>query len=188
MWGSMNALLVISAVFLFVIKFKKLPPSENPDDWATFSTYFNNMLNPILMSFYIYFLIKLTFVAADYNKKNVGDQLRQNAFIEISKRLYSLATTIKDSSNIKRDLDFLKIDIISFSATMNHLFEIKNLELVTDELCNSLSAISECPFIQHEMRESQFDYQEFIALFEKFDNQRITLIDMLQKKILKDDK
>jgi DNA repair ATPase RecN len=138
------------------------------------------------MSFNIYFLIKLTYEVADYNQKNTRNEMKQSAYVELSKRLYSLTSIIQNSDDKQRDLDLLRNDIISFSSTMKHLFNISDIEQMTDEIDDSLKEISESAFLKGEMLEGEDsnDYKTFISLCETFDSKRINLITELQKSIL----
>lgn len=134
----------------------------------------------------ILLLIKLTYEVANYNENNMRNDMRQRAYTEISKSLFSLTSILKSSENKQRDLILLRNDIISFSNTMKHLFNFANFETMTDELDDSLKLLSESDYIKKDMtfNEDSDEYKNFLELFEKFNFTRMEFINNLQKSIL----
>jgi hypothetical protein len=114
------------------------------------------------------------------------NDMRQRAYTEISKSLFSLTSILKSSENKQRDLILLRNDIISFSNTMKHLFNFANFETMTDELDDSLKLLSESDYIKKDMtfNEDSDEYKNFLELFEKFNFTRMEFINNLQKSIL----
>jgi uncharacterized membrane protein len=127
-WILVSVIILTIPVLLFTLRFSSLPFSDKPDDWTNFSVYFSSIINPLLMCINILLLIKLTYEVANYNEKNMRNDMRQRAYTEISKSLFSLTSILKNSENKQRDLILLRNDIISFSNTMKHLFSLHQEE------------------------------------------------------------
>jgi uncharacterized membrane protein len=185
-WILASVVILTLPVVLFALKFSSLPFSDKPDDWTNFSVYFSSIINPLLMCINILLLIKLTYEVANYNEKNMRNDMRQRAYTEISKSLFSLTSILKNSGNKQRDLILLRNDIISFSNTMKHLFSFANFETITDELDDSLKLLSESDYIKKDLtfNEDSDEYRIFLELFERFNATRMQFINDLQKSIL----
>ncbi len=186
-WIIVSILILTTPIIIFILKFSSLPFSNKPDEWANFSIYFSNIINPILMCINILLLIKLTYEVANYNEKNLRNDMRQRAYVDISNKLFSFTVIIQSSDHKLRDLTLLRNDIISFVSTMQHLFNIENIELLTEEIDNSLIAISESEFVKGNLLFSSEtdEYNEFLVMCERYDKHRSELIRKLQNSILK---
>ena len=185
-WIFVSIVVLLFPILIFVSKFYTPDLSNNLIDWTNFSIYFSNILNPLLLCINILLLIKLTYEVANYNEKNMRNDMRQRAYVEISNKLYSFAIIIQTSENKQRDLALLRNDIISFSSTMNHLFNLPNFETITDEIDNTLIKISESDFVEGNLlagKESE-EYKIFISFCENYDKSRTNLINQLQNLIL----
>lgn len=185
-WILVSVIILALPLLFFALKFSSLPFSDKPDDWTNFSVYFSSIINPLLMCINILLLIKLTYEVANYNEKNMRNDMRQRAYTEISKSLFSLTSILKNSENKQRDLILLRNDIISFSNTMKHLFSFTNFETLTDELDDSLKLLSESDYIKKDLtfNEDSEEYKKFLELFERFNFTRMEFINNLQKSIL----
>jgi hypothetical protein len=114
------------------------------------------------------------------------NEMRQHAYREISKTLYSLTSILRYSENKQRDFILLRNDILSFSKTMNHLFDTVELEEITNSLDKSLKDLSESSFIKKNItfNSNNFESNEFELLYKAFDNNRSQLITLLQNLII----
>ena len=112
--------------------------------------------------------------------------MRHQAYVNISNKLYSFAIIIQNSENRQRDLGLLRIDIVSFSSTMDHLFQISNLEQLIEEIETSLYEVSESDYIRNDLMSSRDseEFRIFNSLCEIFDISRVNLIKVLQKSII----
>jgi len=185
-WIAVSLLILVFPILIFLSKFYTPYLSGNLIDWTYFSTFYSNILNPLLMCVNILLLIKLTYEVANYNEKNMRNDMRQRAYTEISKNLFSLTSILRTSDNKQRDLILLRNDIISFSNTMKHLFSFANFETMTDELDESLKSLSDSDYIKKDLTfdEDSDEYQIFLELFERFNFTRMEFINNLQKSIL----
>lgn len=185
-WIAVSLLILVFPILIFLSKFYTPYLSGNLIDWTYFSTFYSNILNPLLMCVNILLLIKLTYEVANYNEKNMRNDMRQRAYTEISKNLFSLTSILRTSENKQRDLILLRNDIISFSNTMKHLFSFANFETMTDELDESLKSLSDSDYIKKDLTfdEDSDEYQIFLELFERFNFTRMEFINNLQKSIL----
>lgn len=185
-WIGVSIIILALPILIYAIKFFTPSLSANLIDWTNFSIYFSNILNPLLMCFNILLLIKLTYEVANYNEKNMRNDMRQRAYTEISKSLFSLTSIFKNSENKQRDLILLRNDIISFSSTMKHLFSFTNFETMTDKLDDSLKLLSESDYIKKDMTyiEDSDEFKKFLELYERFNFIRMEFINNLQKSIL----
>ena len=186
LWIFVSIIILTIPIIFFTLKFSSLPFSDKPDDWTNFSVYFSSIVNPILMSINILLLIKLTYEVANYNEKNMRSDMRQRAYTEISKSLFSLTFILRTSENKQRDLLLMRNDIISFSNTMKHLFSFKNFETMTEELDNSLKILAESDYIKKDLtyNEDSDEYKKFLELFDQFNLRRTEFINNLQTAIL----
>lgn len=185
-WIGIIVALLILPVLLYIIRFSYLPLSENPVDWTNFSVYLSNIMNPMLLCINIILLIKLTYEVASFNEKNVRNDMRQRAYTDITKSLFSLTSILRSSNNKHVDLVILRNDVILFSNTMKHLFDFEGFEDLTDNLDNSLMKLADSNFIKNDMifNEDTPESKEFLVFFEEFDLIRKEFINSLQKSIL----
>lgn len=187
LWIFISVVILTLPILFFTLNFSSLPISNEMDDWTNFSVYFNNIVNPILMCINILLLIKLTYEVANYTEKNMRNDMRQRAYSEISKTLFSLTNILQTSENKQRDMILMRNDIISFSNTMVHLFSSQGYETMANELDDSLNLLSESDYIKNEMT---FDldsneYEKFLKLYNQFILKRTGFINILQSEILK---
>lgn len=185
-WIFVSIIILTIPILFFTFKFSSLSFSSKPEDWTNFSVYYSSIISPLLMCINILLLIKLTYEVANYNEKNMRNDMRQRAYTEISKSLFSLTSILKNSENKQRDLILLRNDIISFSNTMKHLFNFVNFEVMTDEIDDSLKLLSESDYIKKDLTftEDSDEYKNFLEIFDRFSFTRMQLINDLQKSIL----
>lgn len=185
-WTILSIIILLFPIIFYISKFFSPHLSDNLIDWSNFSVFFSNILNPILLCINIYLLIKLSYEVANYNEKNIRNEMRHQAYVDISNKLYSFAIIIQNSENRQRDLGLLRIDIVSFSSTMDHLFQIPNLEQLIDEIETALYEVSESDYIKNDLLAStdSDEFEKFNLLCEIFDRNRVDLIKSLQKLII----
>jgi hypothetical protein len=186
LWTILSVIILMFPIIFYISKFFSPHLSDDLIDWSNFSVFFSNILNPILLCINIYLLIKLSYEVANYNEKNIRNEMRHQAYVDISNKLYSFAIIIQNSENRQRDLGLLRIDIVSFSSTMDHLFQISNLEQLIDEIETSLYEVSESDYIKNDLMASRDsdEFKNFNSLCEIFDRNRVNFIKTLQKLII----
>jgi fumarate reductase subunit C len=189
-WGIVTFSFMVIPIIVYYFAFSEtyytFSFSKKQSDWQTFSSYYDGILNPILMSINIFVLIKLSYEVSNNTISNACNELMQNAYSEISKRLYSINASIMDVENAKIKLDLLRTDLFSFVSTTDHLFNNEEVSKIVSELNLSISNISKSNFVKNKLHggKENVDYIEFINLCDNFNTHRVALIKELQNSIL----
>lgn len=128
-WAIFLVIILLLPILLYGILFKNLSFSKNPNDWTLFADYFTGLLNPIFMLLNIVVLIKLTYEVAEYNKKDILNQMKYSALSSISLKLFSLARIILTADDKEKEIQLLRNDINSFCKVNHSLF--KDIDFTT---------------------------------------------------------